>query len=363
MMNASIFSPSLVECIPCTHRKMVRTTHLMPARRVHSVHRQRGITLTELLITVAIAATIMAGLAGVVGQALQSEDAVRGRNNLTQQTRFAMQRMVSALTGTRRLILPLGDNPNTDWHENVREQTVPASSPEGSSIKATAVLAVTLDPTIDQDGDGFMDADNDKDTLIDEDIGSDNNEDGMPGLANIDDDGDGLVDESNKEDDDEDEDTAGSKDEDPLNGIDDDNDGSIDEDIGSDMNADGWPGIVSVDEDGDGQTDESNKEDDDEDEDDRGTKDEDWLDTVAFYLNGSDLIERRPTLTDINTDGLVNGADYIESVITSNVTLFRVQRIPQGSGRAVLVDITLVLTNASNESISLNTRVRIVGDL
>ncbi len=322
---------------------------------------QAGLTLTELLLTVAIASLIMTGLAGVISQTLQAEDATREHNNLTQQARFAMQRMAAAVRGTQRLILPLANNPNTDWRENVREETVPASPPEGSSTKATAVLAVSLSPTQDYDDDGFMDADNDKDGLIDEDIGSDNNADGTSGLVNIDDDGDGLVDESNKEDDDEDEDTAGTKDEDPLNGLDDDGDGSVDEDIGSDTNADGFPGLMGTDEDGDSQIDESNKEDDDEDEDDRGTIDEDWLDTVAFHLNGSRLIERQPALTDVNTDGLVTGADFTESIIADNVTYFRVERIPQGGNRAVLVDITLELTGASGEVVSLNTRVRVGG--
>lgn len=332
-------------------------------KKTDSTNGQRGFTLIELLITLAIAAVIFAALSGVVSTALQSEDAVRGRNDLTQQARFAMQRMVVAVQGTRRLVLPLADNPATNWREHVREQTVPASPPEGSSTLATAVLAVTLDPTIDQDGDGWADADNDKDGKIDEDIGFDNNEDGMPGIAGIDDDGDGSVDESNKEDDDEDEETAGTKDEDPLNGVDDDGDGSVDEDIGADNNNDGMPGIALFDDDGDGTEDESNKEDDDEDEDDRGTKDEDWFDTVAFYLNASKLIERRPALTDVNTDGLITGADYIESVIADNVTRFRVERIPQGNNRAILVDLTIELSGSDEEFISLHSRVRVGGGL
>ena len=330
----------------------------------YSIQKQRGITLVELLITVAIATLLIAGLSGIVSIGLQSEDAIRERNDLTQQARFAMQRMVAAVHGTRRLMLPLADNPNTDWSEHVREESVPAKVPEGSSKKATAVLAVTLSVTQDIDEDGFMDADNDKDGLIDEDIGFDNNDDNQPGIAGIDDDGDGLVDESSKEDDDEDEDTAGTKDEDPLNGIDDDADGSVDEDFGADMNNDQQPGLEGVDDDADGTKDESNKEDDDEDEDDRGTKDEDWFDTVVFYLRAGKLIERLPAFGDVNGDGSVTGADYTESVIADNVTRFRVERIPRGDDRALRVDLKLELKNPdSDKIIELQTQVRIGGGL
>lgn len=322
---------------------------------------QYGLSLLELLISLAIAALIMAGLAGIVNQTLNIEDVVRQRNDLTQQARFAMQRMVTAIHGTQRLLLPLADNPATNWRENVREETVPASPPEGSSIRATAVLALTLSPLQDRDGDGFMDADNDKDGLIDEDIGFDNNADHASGIAGIDDDGDGLIDESSVEDDDEDQDNVGTKDEDPINGLDDDGDGSIDEDAGADMNGDLQPGSATVDDDGDGLTDESNKEDDDEDEDNRGTKDEDWFDSMVFSLNAGKLIERQPAFSDLNGDSKIDGADFTESTIAEKVTRFRVERIPQGGYRAMLLDITLELTGASGESVRLNTRVRVGG--
>ena len=336
----------------------------------YSLYRQHGMTLVELLLTVAIAAIIIAGLAGVVGQALQTEDATRQRNDLTQQARFAMQRMVAAVQGTRRLLLPLADNPATDWRENVREQTVPASAPEGSSLLATGVLAVTLDPGIDRDADGWADANNDNDYLdlnnngsrdageperIDEDQGDDMNNDGNPGIVGIDDDGDGVVDESTAQNDDE----EGSWEEDIPNGVDEDGDGSEGEDGAADMNQDLKAGLSGIDDDGDGSVDEGHQNDDDED----GVRDEDWFDPVVFYLDGTDLVERLPAQTDVNIDGQVTGADFTESIIATNVGRFRVERIPQGGKRAVLVDITLELSNSNGDPLSLNTRLRVGGGL
>ena len=76
--------------------------------------------------------------------------------------------------------MPLKDNPNTNWPEHIREQTVPPSPPIGDSTLATAVLAVTLPAYVDLDNDGFPDADDDRDGLIDEDLPNDNHHDFSP---------------------------------------------------------------------------------------------------------------------------------------------------------------------------------------
>ena len=146
--------------------------------------------------------------------------------------------------------------------------------------------------------------------------------------------------------------------EDPINGIDDDGDGDIDEDPPGDMNNDNAPGIAGVDDDGDGQTDEGG---DDRDDDEDGQADEDWLDPVVFSLQGSSLVERTPVPWDESSGGGVTGRDYIESTIADNVTLLRFERVPQGGGRAVLIDITLELTGSDGYVASLNTRVRVGG--
>ncbi|MDH3588288.1 MAG: prepilin-type N-terminal cleavage/methylation domain-containing protein [Gammaproteobacteria bacterium] len=332
--------------------------------------RQTGFTLLEVIVSLAIAALLLTALTNIVTGTLDIRDDTRARNEVTRELRFAMDRMVTAVRGSDRLLLPLAENPNTNWRESVREQSVPPKPPEGASKLATAVLAITLDPMVDRDADGWADANNDKDFLdrnnngsrdadeperVDEDAGADLNNDIAAGILGIDDDGDGLVDESNKEDDDEDEDQTGNKDEDRFNGIDDDKDGAIDEDPGFDMNEDGQAGVSGVDDDGDTAIDESSKEDDDEDEDNSGAKDEDWFDSVVFFLSGTTLMERLPNLNP------ADGTDYAEYPIAENVTHFRVERVPDAGRRAVLVDIALELSLPGGEPASVNTRVRVGG--
>ncbi|UTW07132.1 PilW family protein [Pseudomonas benzenivorans] len=340
---------------------------LRAGRRPIKGQPQSGFSLLELTLTVAIAALLMAGLSGVVGTSLRLQAQAQTSNELTGQARFALERMAAAVQGSRRLLLPLADSPKTNWPEHIRMQSVPAQPPQGSSSKATAVLAVTLDPTLDLDADGWADANNDKDYLdlnkngvrdpgeperIDEDPSHDNSSDGAPGLRGIDDDGDGLVDEGS---DNTDNDEDGLIKEDKLDGLDNDGDGSVDEDLPSDLNMDLKAGVAGVDDDFDGLIDESPPPDDDED----GRNDEDWFDPVVFYLNGSDLIERWPSLVDTNGDGLVTGADFTESVIASSVSHFRIERVALSNGRAVLLDLTLELSGSGGQKRRFNTRLRL----
>jgi len=320
----------------------------------------RGYTYVELLLAAVVAGVLVLGLTGVVGQALHTGDVVHERNELTRQANFAMQRMLQAVANSRHLLLPLNDNPNTNWPEDIREQTVPASPPVGSSTLATAVLAVTLPETVDLDSDGVADADNDGDGLIDEDLSSDNNLDGAPGLYLIDDNGDGVADNSSDPSPDSDNDEDGGATEETLNGLDDDGDGSIDEDLAADMSRDGESGLIGVDDDGDGNVDESNKNDDDED----GSIDEDGYDSLAFYLDGDVLQERTPTPWDEDNSGTVDGRDFIISPIAGHVTRFRVERIPASGSGTAQVDLTLELTGpVSGETVRLQTRVRLGGAL
>ena len=334
-----------------------------PSRMMHIVHhhdRQNGYTLVELLIALALSAILFAGLGSVVGQVIDTRTAVHDKNDLTRQARFAMQQMVQAVKRSPRLLLPLADNPKTNWPENIREQKLPASAPTGDSTRSTAVLAVTLDPAVDLDGNGKPDADNDGDGRIDEDLPGDNSYDNAPGLFKIDDDGDGSVDESAAsipmEDNDEDDGLM----DDYLNGLDDDDDGSVDEDIKSDMNDDGDSGLVSVDDDGDGLIDEHHHHDDDED----GVINDDWYDPVVFYLDTGILVQRTPVPWEVSGDSLVSGLDFIEQPIAENVSRFRVARLAQNGDRAVTVELTLALTSpVTGETVSLNTLVRVGGAL
>lgn len=331
--------------------------------RVLSIHRhQRGFTYVEILITVAIAGIIMLALMGVVNTATESSRLVKARNDLNQQARFALDRMVDMTSRSHRLMLPLRDKPDSNWPENIREQTIPASAPIGDSTFASAVLAVTLPRDIDLDQDGIPDADDDGDGLFDEDLPNDNTHDFYPGIMLIDDDGDGKVDEFPDDWHDDDE-YYGYANEDPLNGIDDDGDGNIDEDTPSDMNGDGCPGLCGVDDDSDGVIDDGSADDDDED----GGSFDDPYDPVVYHLIGSSLIERLPVRWDTDgisvPDGPVDGRDFVEAAIAENVSRFRVERIDNGSD-TVLVDLILELTDPlSGESVSLQTSVRVGGAL
>lgn len=320
----------------------------------HMKRHNAGFTLLELLIAAALAGLLLASIAGLVGRSLDSQLLVEERDKLNTEARFAMQRMVSAVSETRYLFLPMPDKTDTNWRENVREETIPASPPEGDSMKATAVLALSLSASVDLDADGFPDADNDRDGRIDEDYPADIAFDYDPGIHLIDDDGDGFVDEGFFADADDDE-RWNQSDEDPINGIDDDNDGSVDEDPSADMNGDGAPGIAGFDDDGDGAIDEGNPADDDED----GLDDEDWLDAVVFFLQSDSLIERHPVPWDETANGDVTGRDFVESVIAENVTRFRVERPLASAGGEQLVYLTLELTDASGETVTLDTRIRV----
>ncbi len=307
----------------------------------------KGFTLIELSLAIIISAFVMLGLNGILNTALQANQISSKQNAAMQQARFAMQQMVRAIASSQRLLLPLGENPNTAWSESVRD-----------------VLAVTLSPNLDRDKDGWADANNDKDYLdinnngsrdigeterIDEDTSNDMTNDNKSGIIFIDDDGDGNVDEDHNDDDDED----GTRDEDLLGKGDEDNDGSIDEDLNINMNGDGSPGIQGYDDDFDGSVDEGNKDDDDED----GLRDEDWIDPVVFFLNGNTLMQRIPNINP------TDGTDYGEYTIAENITQLRIERISGNDGQSVLVDITLTISPPDTEAISLNTSVRIGASL
>lgn len=317
-----------------------------------------GFTLIELIVSIAIAAVLLTGLQQILSTSLLAARSVSERTDLARDARFAMGRMVDAVRASEKLLLPLVDNPATNWDEHIRVETIPASPPQGSSTLATAVLAVTLDRTQDMDLDGIFDADNDGDGQFDEDPSGDVTNDFETGIIGIDDDGDGAVDEPHSSagpaEDDDDED--GIANEDGWNSIDDDGDGLTDEDPKKDMNGDALSGIGGFDDDGDGNIDEDDKNDDDED----GNVNEDWIDPVVFYLNGDILVERRAVPWNEDLEPETNGKDFVESDIADDVTLLRIERVPAGAGQQ-LIDIKLELTGDQGETISLNTRVRLGG--
>ncbi len=276
----------------------------------------------------------MLSLAGVVRNALAVNDDSQERNRLARDGRFALSRIVRIVGTTRRLLVPLAEDAGTPYSE---------------SLIDPGMLAVSLPPEVDRDLNGIADADNDADGRVDEDWPRDATNDGKPGIIGIDDDNSGITDVSlaGSADDDE---TGLFADEDPVNGTDDDGDGTVDEDAPADMNGDGAPGVALVDDDGDGSVDEGSADDDDED----GTADEDWIDAVVYFLSGSQLLERFPNLDP------TDGTDYTERILAENVSTFRIERLPRGTNRAELVDITLELSTGES-SVRFQQRVRVGG--
>lgn len=285
----------------------------------------QGVTLTELLFTMALAGIIMLGINGLVGRVYDQWRYHNERQELLAQGNFAMARLIQAVNASRRVLIPLPENPLTPTSESQR-----------------ALLAVTLDPGLDRDADGFADGDNDKDGLIDEDIPADNTFDGFPGIKGVDDDHDGVVDENIGGADwytDNDED--GVKREDQINGMDDDLDGAMDEDIPKLNSTAGGDANNNADNDGD------------------GLKNEDWLDPVVYRLSadGKQLLERLPNLNPSD------GAAYTEQPLVEAETItFTVQRLPLSPGaRTELLEVTLLLSGKYGGDLRFATRLRTGG--
>lgn len=219
------------------------------------------------------------------------------------------------------------------------------------SIRDPGVLAMTLNKERDLDTNGIPDADDDADGRFDEDVGKDMTWDNAPGIVGIDDDGDGATDEGGGDDDDE----SGADDEETLDGIDNDGDGAIDEDLGGDMNGDGRSGIADFDDDGDSLIDEGIPPDDDED----GSTNEDFLNAVVFYQSGSEVIERIPVPWDESGGGLVSGLDFVEQVLVEDVIQFYVERVPAPNGGSPLVAIQITINDGSGQAQTVRTTVKL----
>lgn len=239
----------------------------------------RGLSLIELTIALALATMLMMAINGVTGQALKAFNATSERVQLNRQAQFAMQRIAAAILGSDLVLVPQVEDLYTAYSESVRD-----------------VLAVSLDPYLDRDSDGYADADNDRNGKVNDKLSADHTNDSKPGIVGIDDDNDGVVDESTASNNDNDE--AGT------------------------LGASG-SGL-------------------------------DWLDVVAFFVTNGQLIERMPNINS------ANGNDYTERVIADNVTLFQVTRSFQGvaGNRMILLEIMLTLTGASGGQVSLSSQLR-----
>ena len=203
---------------------------------------ERGLTLVELLISIAIISLIAGVSVQLVGGALDSWRYDKEQGDLHSTARLAMERMVSKVRNTTWVLLPLKISDPED-------PGYPASSYYPRDILAVSGM-------IDNDGDG----------LVDEDPYRDLDWDNKSGIMGIDDNNDGIVDNGfNNQDDDED----GAENEDLIDGIDNDDDGRVDEDPDN--------AFYSSAENDDGDL----------------WNNEDVCDPRVYYLNGSTLKEKQ----------------------------------------------------------------------
>jgi prepilin-type N-terminal cleavage/methylation domain-containing protein len=266
---------------------------------------EKGLTLVELLVTIAIMAIIAVAAMPLLSTCLEAHSQGTARSGLYQEGLLAMERMTNGVRRCTFLLIPNAHNTTRD------------------------ILAFS--GMINDDDDYYFD-----DPLfprIDEDLDSEMVDDGQDGISGIDDDGDGLTDESfSSEDDDED----GFSNEDPLDGIDNDGDGNIDEDCWWDTNADGKPGIAGMDDDGDGEVDEGHQGDDDED----GSLGEVGLIPVLYtYNSGTNTLTEAVPYTGETTD------------LSTHVTQFQVTYEPPGPTHGPRVQVALTLTGDDAESV------------
>ena len=169
---------------------------------------------------------------------------------------------------------------------------------------------------------------------FDEDSQNDMTDDIVAGIDSVDDDGDGMTDEGSIDDDDED----GLVDEEILDALDQDADGNIDEDFLKDANNDGFSGILGMDDDGDGLVDNGlSSGDDDED----GLEDEDKLNPLIYLFNSgtNTLTESKPDI----------GASMD---LSTHVSLFQVTYETPDPTHAPRLQIALTLTGNDGESVS-----------
>jgi prepilin-type N-terminal cleavage/methylation domain-containing protein len=273
---------------------------------------QLGFTLLELLISLTLIVILLGGMNQLSRQLSMGALEIKSRNQQMKQLEHAFMRIERSLERGNGLLVPRQDDPATAHNESIR-----------------TLVAVGLDPQLDRNGDGFADADNDADGLVDEDLPADYSNDGAAGIVGLDDDGDGIIDGAGGS---SDNDEDGVINEDWQDGIDNDADGSTDEDPGSDMDS---PVLVDADDDLDGST------------------DEDWIDVVAFYLQGTQIIERRPRL------GAADGNDFDEFVLLDAVNSFQVSLLSDENSSWQLISVSISVTDQAGANYSLSKTFRI----
>ena len=112
------------------------------------MHDNSGFTLLELLISIVILSIIMIGLHQAMNTALSAHRQTTDRQELLAQARYAMERMVMFVQETDQLEIPAADN------LVLNERVLDTYDNDTHGYRA--------------EGDGFLDADNDHDGLVNE---------------------------------------------------------------------------------------------------------------------------------------------------------------------------------------------------
>ena len=120
--------------------------------KILKIRNASGFTLVELLITVAILGILMVGLHQVLRTAISAYDSTKEKQDLLTQARFAIERMGMFVQETDYIIKP----------DDVNQEILKVSERMlDTYVNSTNTYAI--------DGDGFVDADNDSDSLVNED--------------------------------------------------------------------------------------------------------------------------------------------------------------------------------------------------
>lgn len=120
-------------------------------RKSFSMNDSSGFTLLELLISIAILSIIMIGLHQVMGAALSAHRQTTEKTEILAQARYAMERMVMFVQETDQIEVPSVDR------LVVSERLLDTYRNDTQFYQA--------------EGDGYLDADNDQDGLVNEGVG------------------------------------------------------------------------------------------------------------------------------------------------------------------------------------------------
>ena len=269
---------------------------------------EKGLTLVELLMAIAIFGLIATGATTLLSASLGAQAQGEANYKLYQEGLIIMERLTGEVKTTTLLHIP-------NNHTPIR-----------------TILAFSAN--INEDNDDYFD-----DPLfprIDEDNDDQLFVEGF-GITGLDDDGNGTVDDgASKDDDDED----GTTDEEILDGLDDDGDGDVDEDLGKDSNGDSEPGISGMDDDGDLSVDEGNNEDDDED----GTRNEDGPNLILYSFDAPNT-----TLYKITPDPVDGMTSAVYATISERVTFFQTTYLDPDK---ILIELSL--TDADGKTVAFS---------